>query len=118
MANPSMQAFLEAAGQTQAPGLPPVIGRHPHSGLPVRGERLPWLKPDELETLPERHIFGCAKFELWKPEEMTAYSDQMQRAYNGLIVIRVKQIVDEPAHGAPRVYLEWTEPYVTVDGVL
>jgi len=85
------------------------------TGLPIRGDTPPALKPEEIDDLPIEHDVRVQLFDLTKEEDKQAYQTILERAANGWYKVSFRQFRWAPEGDGAQIYCEWIQSYNRVD---
>lgn len=80
-------------------------------GFPFRGEQVPNLKQQELESLPLALDFKSRSFKLWDAQDKVAFDRVMDRIVNGWYMQHRRFDNYVPEHQEYIVRLEWVQIY-------
>lgn len=84
------------------------------NGIPFRSRTAstPLLFGSELKALPRVHDFHAERFQLWKPDAMSRYTDIQSRIATGWYRAVFVQRTYNSEHDMMSVYLEWYQIYI------
>lgn len=109
-----MSSRFKYFGDTGGPDTPHRGNLHwpgTSAGFPVRSDQPRDLRGREREEIPHVLDYHADKFRLWMEQDFKDFTDIMDRAANGLYMIRNRKDFWKPEHESYLVWLEWLQIY-------